>query len=174
MVYDQSRGGVSSSILVCLYALLLALLAVSRVIPDSARLVLVVALTAVLLMSEDALRMGYFNKVLAGVGMASYSIYVWHQVLIAFYRYIFGNQFTVWSYLLLFVAVGVVSWISYRVIEQGVSRALESEKGRRKFCRNAISFCITGFAGWVYMNAGVVRDVPGSGHIGSGRHRHEC
>ena len=176
LVYDQSRGWVFHPVFsyVC-YALLLALLAVSlRVIPDSARLVLVVALTAVLLMSEDALKNGVTsNKVLAGVGMASYSIYVWHQVLIAFYRYIFGNQFTVWSYLLLFVAVGVVSWISYRVIEQGVSRALESEKGRREVFAAMLSLFVllTGFAGWVYMNAGVVRDVPELGISVQDRHR---
>ncbi len=176
LVYEPSRERVFHPAFSYLcYAFLLALLVVGlRVVPDSARLVLVVGLTAALVMSGGALENGVTsNRVLAAVGMASYSIYVWHQVLIAFYRYIFGNQFTIWSYLLLFAAVGVVSWISYRVIERGVSYALESGKGRRGVFVATVSLFVllTGFAGWVYMNAGVVRDVPELGISVQDRHR---
>lgn len=176
LVYDQSRGRVFHPAFSYLcYAFLLVLLFVGlRIVPDAARLVLVVGLTAVLVMSGGALENRVTsNRVLTAVGVASYSIYVWHQVLIAFYRYIFGNHFTIWSYLLLFVAVGVVSWISYRVIERGVSRALESGSGRRGvFVATASLFVLlTGFASWVYMNAGVVRDVPELGISVQDRHR---
>ena len=176
LVYEPSRERVFHPAFSYLcYAFLLALLAVGlRIVPDAARLVLVVGLTAVLMMSGGALENGVTsNRVLAAVGVASYSIYVWHQVLIAFYRYIFGNQFTIWSYLLLFVAVGIVSWISYRVIEQGVSRALVSGSGRRGVYVATVSLFVllTGFAGWVYMNAGVVRDVPELGISLQDRHR---
>ena len=176
LVYEPSRERVFHPAFSYLcYALLLVLLFVGlRIVPDAARLVLVVGLTAVLVMSGGALENGVTsNKVLAAVGVASYSIYVWHQVLIAFYRYIFGNQFTIWSYLLLFVAVGVVSWISYRVIERGVSHALESGSGRRGVFVATISLFVllTGFSGWVYMNAGVVRDVPELGISVQDRHR---
>lgn len=157
------------------YALLLALLIVSsKLLPDSIRLVLVVALTVVLLMSAESLDNGVTsNRALAKVGVASYSIYVWHQVLIAFYRYIFGNHFTVWSYLLLFVAVGLVSWGSYRLIEQGVARAVKSEKGRRCVYIATISLflLLTSFAGYIYTKAGVVRDVPELGISVQDRHR---
>lgn len=176
LVYEPSRERVFHPIFSYLcYAFLLVLLFVGlRIVPDAARLVLVVGLTAVLVMSGGALENGVTsNRVLAAVGVASYSIYVWHQVLIAFYRYIFGNQFTIWSYLLLFVAVSVVSWISCRVIERGVSRAFESGSGRRGvFVATASLFVLlTGFAGWVYMNAGVVRDVPELGISVQDRHR---
>ena len=176
LVYEPSRERVFHPAFSYLcYALLLVLMYVGlRIVPDSARLVLVVGLTAVLVMSGGALENRVTsNRVLAAVGMASYSIYVWHQVLIAFCHYIFGNQFTLWNYLLLFVTVGVVSWISFRVIEQGVSRALVSGKGRRGvFVVTASLFVLlTGFAGWVYMNAGVVRDVPELGISVRDRHR---
>lgn len=176
LVYEPSRERVFHPTFSYLcYAFLLALMFVGlRIVPDAARLVLVVGLTAVLVMSGGALENRVTsNRVLAAVGVASYSIYVWHQVLIAFYRYIFGNQFTLWSYLLLFVAVGVVSWISYRVIERGVSQALESGKGRRGVYVVAVSLFVllTSFAGWVYMNAGVVRDVPELGISLQDRHR---
>ena len=157
------------------YALLLFLLIAGfRIVPDIVRLVLVVALTVVLLMSGETLAGRVFsNQVLAKVGVASYSIYVWHQVLIAFYRYVFGNQFTIWIYLLLFVAVGVVSWASYRLIEQGVTRALKPARGRRGVVVATVSLflLLTGFAGWVYWNAGVVRDVPELGISVQDRHR---
>ena len=176
LVYETSRERVFHPIFSYLcYAFLLVLLFVGlRIVPDAARLVLVVGLTAVLEMSGGALENRVAsNSVLAAVGMASYSIYVGHQVLIAFYRYIFGNQFTIWSYLLLFVSVGIVSWISYRVIERGVSCALESGSGRRGvFVVTASLFVLlTGFAGWVYLNAGVVRDVPELGISVQDRHR---
>lgn len=176
LVYEPSRERVFHPAFSYLcYAFLLVLMFVGlRIVPDAARLVLVVALTAVLVMSGGVLENRVTsNRVLAAVGMASYSIYIWHQVLIAFYRYIIGNQFTIWSYLLLFVAVGVVSWISYRVIERGVSRALESGSGRRGVFVATVSLFVllTGFAGWVYMNAGVVRDVPELGISVQDRHR---
>ena len=176
LVYEPSRERVFHPAFSYLsYAFLLVLLFVGlRIVPDAARLVLVVGLTVVLVMSGGALENRVTsNRVLAAVGVASYSIYVWHQVLIAFYRYIFGNQFTIWSYLLLFVSVSVVSWISYRVIERGVSRALESGSGRRGvFVATASLFVLfTVFAGWVYMNAGVVRDVPELGISVQDRHR---
>lgn len=176
LVYDSSRDKTfHPAFSYGCYALLLGLLVVGvRFVPDAARLVLVVALTVVLLMSGEALENGVTsNWVLAKVGMASYSIYVWHQLLIALYRYVFGNQFTAWSYLLLFVAVGIVSWASYRVIEQGVFRALRSVRGRRSVivATVSLSLLLTGFAGWVYWNAGVVRDVPELGISVQDRHR---
>lgn len=176
LVYEPSQyKPFHSAFSYACYALLLVLLIVGvRFIPDVVRLVLVVTLTVVVLMSGDALAGRVFsNKALATVGVASYSIYVWHQVLISFYRYIFGNQFTVWGYLLLFVAVGVVSWVSYRVIEQGVSHTLRSVRGRRGVIVGMVSLflLLTGFAGWVYFNAGVVRDVPELGISVKDRHR---
>lgn len=176
LVYEPSRDKPFHPVFsYCSYALLMALLIVGfRFVPDDVRLVLVVALTVVLLMSEEALAGSLFsNKVLVKVGVASYSIYVWHQVLIAFYRYVFGNQFAVWSYLLLFVSVGVVSWASYRVIEKGVTHALKSVRGRRCVVVATVSLflLLTGFAGWVYINAGVVRDVPELGISVQDRHR---
>lgn len=176
LVYEPSRDKpFHPAFSYACYALLLGVMIVGiRFVPDSVRLVLVVALTVVLLMSGEVLSGRVFsNKVLAKLGVASYSIYVWHQVLIAFYRYIFGNQFTVWSYLLLFVAVGLVSWASYWVIEQGVTHALTSVRGRRGVVVATVSLflLLSGFAGWVYWNAGVVRDVPELGISVQNRHR---
>ena len=113
------------------------------------------------------------NKVLAKIGAASYSIFVWHQVLLAFYRYIISGQFTVWTYLFYLAIVGVVSWASYRLIEQGVSRLLDADNRKPVYIATASVWLILGvFAGTVYWNAGVVRDVPELDVSVANRHRH--
>jgi peptidoglycan/LPS O-acetylase OafA/YrhL len=147
------------------YALLLALLVVGfDLIPAIVRLPMVVALCAVLLLSGGALENPVTaNRWLSKIGIASYSIYVWHQVLLAFYRYIFGASFTVWTFLLYVAAVGVISWASYRLIEKGMAKAW--------LATLVMWVLLTGFAGYIYWNSGVVRDVPELGISVQDRHR---
>ena len=173
LAYNPSRKGLfHPSFSYLCYVLLLALLIVGdELIPAIVRLPLVVALCCVLILSADSLsNLLTSNAVLAKIGVASYSVYVWHQVLLAFYRYIIGGPFTVWTSLLYVVAVGVISWGSYRLIEQGISRSA----GKRRQVLMAVFviwLLLTGFAGYVYMNAGVVRDVPELGISVQNRHR---
>ena len=127
------------------------------------RLVTVVALSCVLLCSQDALENKVTgNKILAKIGVASYSIFIWHQVLLAFYRYTITNQFTVSSYAILLGSTIALSWLSYRFIEQATIKALKSKQG--KAVLYAISLTVflglNSFAGYIYIKAGVVRDVP--------------
>lgn len=146
------------------YALLLALFVANyEIIPANIKLFLVVALSCVLVMSQDVLSKGIFsNKILAGIGMASYSIFVWHQVFLAFYRYSIDSRFTIWTYLLFIILVGLVSWLSYRFIEQNTNKWLSSKNGKRVFYSVIIALfvLVNSFAGYIYMNAGVVRDIP--------------
>ncbi len=173
LAYNPSQKGVfHPSFSYLCYVLLLALLIVGDdLIPAIVRLPLVVALCCVLILSADSLsNLLTSNAVLAKIGVASYSVYVWHQVLLAFYRYIIGSPFTIWTFLLYVAAVGVISWGSYRLIEQGISRSF----GKRKQVRMAtfiIWLFLTGFAGYVYMNAGVVRDISELGVSVQKRHR---
>ena len=170
LVYDPSRERVFHPVFSYLcYALLLALLAVDAdVIPAIVRLPLVVALCAVVIMSAESLDNPHTSN---PVGLACYSIYVWHQVLLAFYRYVIGEPFTIWTCLLYLVAVGVVSWGSYRLIERGMTRVLSKRKRPVYIAVASVWLLLTGFAGYVYWNAGVVRDVPELGISVQDRHR---
>lgn len=166
LVCQPSQGWVFPPVFSYLcYALLLALLVIGgELIPDIVRLPLVVALCAVLLLSGETLGNPFTsNPVMAKIGMASYSIFVWHQVLLAFYRYVVGSPVSVWVFLVYAVAVGVVSWGSYRLIEQ--------RWGKAKVVVIVVWILLTGFAGYVYLNAGVVRDVPELGVSVQDRHR---
>ena len=177
LAYEPEEGRVVHPAFTFLcYALLMALLVLGYdLIPPIVRLPLVVALCAVLIVSGEALDNKLTaNQVLAKIGVASYNIFVWHQVLLAFYRYLVGNQFALWTYLLYLGAVGVVSWCSYRLIEQSVSNAMASKKGTRVVYTATLFLwlVLTGFAGYVYLNAGVVRDVPELYISVEDRHRH--
>ena len=166
LVYDPSQERLFHPAFSYLsYALLLLLIVVGyEPIPANVRLPLVVAISAVLLLSKETLtNPATSNSVLAKVGLASYSIYIWHQVLLAFYRYIIGTSFTVWTFILYVAAVGIVSWASYRLIEKGLAEA--------KLLTLIIWILLTGFAGYIYWNAGVVRDVPELGISVQDRHR---
>lgn len=176
LTYDPAKQRVFHPVFSYLcYALLLVLLVVGYdLVPTLVRLPLVVALSAMVIMSENALSNPLTaNKVLAMIGVASYSIFVWHQVLLAFYRYIIGGQFTVWTYLLYLAIIGVVSWASYRLIEQGVSRLLDAGNRKPMYIATASVWIILSvFAGTIYWNAGVVRDVLELDVSVANRHRH--
>ena len=144
------------------YALLLALMVVNyEIIPANLKLVAIVALSVVLVMSSSVLENCITgNSVLAKIGAASYSIFVWHQVLLAFYRYSISSHFTVVSYILFLVAVALLSWLTYQFIEQKTSGWLK-EKQVCIFTVTIVVFLgLTGIAGYVYKKGGVVRDVP--------------
>lgn len=153
------------------YGALVALLAVGyRLVPDDVRLVLVVTLACVVVLSAGALENRVTaNGVLAKVGAASFSIYVWHQVVVAFWRYVFGNGFTVWQYVLLLCVVAVVSWGSYVLIEKRVAAVVH--RRRLGVAVLAVWLTLTMFAGYVYWNGGVVRDVPELGISARVAHR---
>jgi peptidoglycan/LPS O-acetylase OafA/YrhL len=146
------------------YVLLLVLMAVNvATIPDMVRLVAVVALSCVLLCSQDVLANKVTgNAVLAKIGAASYSIFIWHQILLAFCRYTWTSNFTIEVYAVLLVATAVLSWLSYRFVEQGVTKALKSKKGTAWFhmATAVVLIALSSFAGYIYLNAGIVRDVP--------------
>lgn len=146
------------------YTLLIALMFLnSNVIPSIIRLVAVVCLSCVLLCSQDVLENKISgNSVVAKIGAASYSIFIWHQVLLAFYRYTVNTEFTIKSYFVLLICTALLSWLSYRFVEQKVVTKLKSKQGKKVvYITTIIAFIILNtFAGYIYMNAGVVRNVP--------------
>lgn len=146
------------------YALILALMSVNvEIIPANIKLLAMVALSVVLIMSSSTLENKVMaNGVLAKIGAASYSIFVWHQVLLAFYRYTISSHFTFVSYTVFLVVVAILSWLTYQFIEQKTSGWLKAKKSIVVFYAIFIFLFLglTGFAGYIYKTGGVVRDVP--------------
>ena len=146
------------------YLSLLVLIAVNvELMPSIIRLVAVVALTCVILCSETALDNNVTgNKVLAKIGAASYSIFIWHQILLAFCRYSWTNHFTIGIYFILFTATALLSWFSYNYIENTITNALKTLNGKKYIYLFIISsfVILTLFSIYIFKKGGVVRDVP--------------
>jgi peptidoglycan/LPS O-acetylase OafA/YrhL len=146
------------------YVLLLALMFINAdLIPAIIRLVAVVSLSCVVLCSQDCLENQITGKaLLARIGAASYSIFIWHQILLAFYRYTITSKFGLGSFAILLAGTAILSWLSYCFIEQKTTQALKTKHGTVVlYSLIAIVFVIlNAFAGWIYLRAGVVRDIP--------------
>lgn len=145
-----------SVIYVCIITLLFVELDfISRPI----KLIAVVGLTALLidLMSRVKIEQNniFSNKQIALIGAASYSIFVWHQVIFAFTRYSFTNNLTeAIPFLSVIVLTAVLSVFSYKYIE----RIKERKMIWGVMCVTAL--LTTSLSLYIYSIAGVVRDVP--------------
>lgn len=94
-------------------------------------------------------------ELLALLGKRSYSIYIWHQPIIAFYRYFVTTKITIGAILVFLLFLIVVTEFSYRFVEKVFS------KYKHSLLITAISaILITACASYLYIRAGVVRDVP--------------
>ena len=161
----QKNKASTNKWLTCIPVLsLLALLVINNAfVPDAFRLMAVVVLTSMSLMFCGALENKVMaNGLLAGIGAACYSIFVWHQVLLAFYRYTVSSQFTAVSYVSFLAITAGLSWLTYHFIESKTGKWLKEARARKVFLALLmVAFLVlTGFAGYIYKVGGVVRDVP--------------
>lgn len=102
------------------------------------------------------------NRWLAGIGKASFSIYIWHQIVFAFCRYSFTSVFDIKVFLITILITAVLSVISYFFVEQSLSKYMKKEKG----IRNTLIGCacaaiaLIGISLFLNSRSGVIRDVP--------------
>ncbi len=145
--------------------LLLILIFDIQLIPSNIKLLFVVGVTAILLMSFESLENGKIkiitsNKWLGVIGAASFSVYVWHQIVFAFVRYSFTSDFSLSIFVGIILLVSVLSSLSYIFIEKTVSRIYNNKKRELSIIVILVWIISTGMAGLIYLKAGVVRDVP--------------
>ena len=147
-----------------IYAALILLFALPlEIIPAKVKLLLVVIFSVALTLSPAALENSVTgNRYVAAVGAASYSIFIWHQVILAFYRTLFATYFTVTSYLCCLLLIALVSFLSYRFIEKPVSQCLSTRRGSIRFytAYGTLFLILTSVTFIIYLHAGVVRDIP--------------
>lgn len=95
------------------------------------------------------------SKALAWIGKMSYSIFIWHQVLLAFYRYSISYSMDINSIVLFLLTTMALSLASYHLVERRIKATHLSFAG---WAIAAIIVLIP--SGYLYLHAGVVRDVP--------------
>jgi len=162
-----SNKPIMIGIVIFSYSLLMGLLFVnSDYVSASFKLFSVVVLSCILLITLPyvgcLLDTITSNKWLAGIGKASFSIYIWHQIVFAFCRYSFTSVFDSKVFLISLLITTVLSLISYYCVEQFLSRYLKKENGIRNTligCLCAASLLI-GTSLFLNSCSGVIRDVP--------------
>lgn len=100
------------------------------------------------------------NPVCSYVGRISFSLYMWHQVTLAFARYAVWESLGPVQALVALVVIGGLSMVTYHFVEQPF-RNTAALSWRTVLTVLLLGYAGTmGAAGYVYARAGVIRDVP--------------
>lgn len=130
------------------------------------KLLIVVCLSGCLLLSQNNLENSFIsrvtsNKHIALFGKMSFSLFIWHQILLAFYRYSFSCDFTYKIILIYLFVTIVLSTISYYLIEKKVSILTTQKKKRLLYSLMSIFYILINICAFaIYSRGGVIRDVP--------------
>jgi peptidoglycan/LPS O-acetylase OafA/YrhL len=95
------------------------------------------------------------SKILAPLGRMSLSIFLWHQPLFAFYRYLFADELSLFVLIVLMIVTLMLSVFTYFIIERRLSINNIS-----RTCLVIVFLVVNAFALCIYQRGGVVRDVP--------------
>lgn len=155
----KTEGALGSAAIIVAYAGLLIML-FTNLIDLKMRYMVVLAdiLTAVLAyllpLSAFSGNRVFFNKPLAIIGSASFSIYIWYQIVTAVGRYSFTDDFKFWQCIIILLIIGVLAWLSYRYIEK-------ARIGRKGIIMLGSMFVLINIGALtVYARAGVFFDIP--------------
>lgn len=128
-------------------------------LPNNVLVILTVILSCIVIAQNNDVspinRFLFKDKTLAFVGKMSFSIFVWHQIIIAFYRYSFSSEINIVTLLVYFTVVLGLSYVTYLLVEQKIKPTNKTLIG---FLSGDV--VVTVLTGLIYLNAGVVRDVP--------------
>lgn len=167
-------------IMAVLFAAVCLMIVSAIPINDSVRLLTVVfstcGLIALYRCMDPSLLDCRVTRIVAYLGKASLSIYIWHQIIIAYFRYSIAANPTAMQYIGIFAAVGILSALSYRFIEK---HDFYPQSNKHKFVSligmAAVLIAVTVFSGVVYLRSGVIRDVPeleiSAGNVQRGMHK---
>lgn len=103
-------------------------------------------------------RLSVFSKqsrVLTPLGKMSLSLFLWHQPMLAFYRYFYADQLSLQVLLMVIVLTILLSLVTYYLIEKGIRINKTS-----RFCLCLSFVVVNAFALWIYQQGGAVRNVP--------------
>jgi peptidoglycan/LPS O-acetylase OafA/YrhL len=100
------------------------------------------------------------NRILVGIGLISFSLYMWHQVILAFARYFVYEELRLPQLLMVLALTTALSVLSYRLVERPF-RDRQRVSTRRVLAAVAAAFVISTTLGmYLYLRGGVIRDVP--------------
>lgn len=95
------------------------------------------------------------SKLFAPLGRMSLSLFLWHQPLLAFYRYFYADEISPMVLCEVVVLTLLLSLLSYHLLEK---RIRINTISRLCLLFSFLYICTVAF--WIYRQGGVVRDVP--------------
>jgi hypothetical protein len=145
-------------------AALLGILLLAYSLPSQVNLILVTLLSTLLLVSHNSenkwLVLLMENQLMSWLGKISFSLYMWHQIVLAFTRYFVTDTIGLLECFWLFALIVALSVASYFLVEQPF-RNKHTVGTKPLLLTVGVSFAfICGGAFYFYSIAGVVRDVP--------------
>lgn len=147
---------------------------------SSLKLLLIVCATAVLvyIFVNTAEKSSILIKAFSCVGRASFSIYLCHQIIVAYMYYAITDRTDIHILLLFVLVVSALSAGVYLLIEKPLG--FVAKKNVRHIILACIVVCLitSCVSGTIYLHAGVVRDVPELGietaNVHRGMHAEYC
>jgi len=134
-------------------------------LPNTMLVILTVLFSGLFLLTSNEILFG--ERILSSFGRKSYSYFIWHQIVLAFYRYTIAGEISVTLVVTTFLVFALLSELSYRFIER-----LQFKTWKSRTAILTVTIILCGASGLVYIQAGVVRDVPELDVSVSDIHRH--
>ena len=124
---------------------------------------LICILTVLLLITKDSnnrFAVILENKLMVSIGKISFSLYMWHQFLLAFIRYFIVQELTISIVLIIFLITILLSIITYLLIETPFRNKKIISNRMLLASLLPTSILLVGVSCFIYLRAGVIRDVP--------------
>ena len=148
---------------VLLFLLLLLIFVDVDVLQADSRLILCVLLTLVMLVMMPVIDCSKLcvltsNPVLVFLGRSCYSIFIWHQIVLAFMRYSYSDKFGFGNFMIFLVITIGLSCVTYFLIEK---KFIQKCKSSHVVMVSAVVCCLSiACSLWIYVRAGVMKDIP--------------
>jgi len=128
------------------------------------KLVLIVVLSATLLVlgTNGSKINAWFleNTVMVWLGKISFSLYMWHQIILAYTRYFIVEKINIPTAIVIFMVVLIVSFISYFIIEQPFRNKKNVSTKKLLIVTGILFVFSTATAFYIYSVGGIIRNVP--------------
>jgi len=173
--FELSIGGIAAIIMqkkllkhnysiVLLLVLFVILFMDFKFLSNNVLLVLTTLITTILLISENSANqlssIILENKIMVGIGKISFSLYMWHQIVLAFSRYFIISDLTIYSTVILLIVIFILSIISYFTVEQIFRNKKIINTSLLLWSMGIITLISTILAFMIYIKGGILKDIP--------------
>lgn len=173
--FELSIGGIAAIILkrrtithnwnwLVVLGLMFLLIFKIEAIPESFSLLLCIGLTTLILISSNQKeRFSNFiltNKLAIFFGKISFSLYMWHQLILAFSRYFILKEINTVDYFFIFIVTIFLSFLSFKIIESPFRDKNIMQTRTVFLILFGLFFTTTATSGYIVFKSGVLRDVP--------------